>query len=444
MAQDATVTLKFTTVNSDLNAGTLIRKLQEKFVYTGQQGSQSNYLDLETMTSKLTKQHLVHTLLDAGADWALAKDILRRCDQYIRPVAEKRLYRPGADQIVLHGGLYFLNLWQQPKVVPDCDVSAEPFVSHLVMALGSEEKAHYLLDALALRFQMSAETAKPHIAFYLYGEAQGQGKSLLAKTIRQAFGDSAIRIVPSADKLKSMSAVDMWRRTWLVTEETEVKRGSELYDTIKSYTGMDRTESDRKNTHFDTYEIPAQLIMLSNNVPSFIEHNDRRFFVSQWDTKLRGDEKKAYFDDYISWLESGGYGAIAGLLQTRSIANDMYREAMTTKEKLQAQNLASDECTDALKALLRDIPKNTLFLPKDFYEIWEEHNVKGNQKKHKLAAAGLKKNTGRVQIKKERLTGLWMFEEVELVTEKGHVPRVELQTEQFVDAIRYDPHVGSL
>lgn len=204
---------------------------------------------------------------------------------------------------------------------------------------------------------------------------------------------------------------------------------------------MDRTESDRKNTHFDTYEIPAQLIMLSNNVPSFIEHNDRRFFVSQWDTGLRGDEKKAYFDDYISWLESGGYGAIAGLLQTRFIVNDMYREAMTTKEKLQAQNLASDECTDALKALLRDIPKNTLFLPKDFYEIWEEHNVKGNQKKHKLAAAGLRKNTGRVQIKKERLTGLWMFEEVELVTEKGHVPRVELQTEQFVEAIRYDPHV---
>jgi hypothetical protein len=34
-----------------------------------------------------------------------------------------------------------------------------------------------------------------------------------------------------------------------------------------------------------------------------------------------------------------------------------------------------------------------------------------------------------------------MFEEVELLREKGHVPRVELLAEKFVDAISYAPHV---
>ena len=413
-----------------------LKRLKEKFVYTGQRGSQPMYLDLETTTSALTKQHLMHFLIGIGASWDEAKNILKYCDRHLRPVAEKQLYRPGQKQVVSFGGLFFLNLWQQPKVEPDTSICAAPFIEHLTMTLGSAEKANYLIDALALRFQRNTNTEKPHIAFYLYGEAQGQGKSLFARTIRQVFGDSAVRIVPSADKLKSMSAVDMWTRTWLVTEETEVKRGSELYDTIKSYTGMDRTESDRKNTHFDTYEIPAQLIMLSNNVPSFIEANDRRFFVSQWDTGLRGDQKKAYFDGYINWLDNGGFEAIAGLLKTRAITNDMYREAMTTKEKLQAQNLASDECIEALKDLLADMPKNVLFLPNDFDDVWEEHSIKGNQKKHKLAAAGLKKHTGRVQIAKERVSGLWMFSDVELVTEKGQAPKIELGVGELEDAVR--------
>lgn len=439
MEQDTAVEIAVSTITTTSKRNELISRLKTKFVYTGQRGSQPVFLDLETMTSALTKQHLMHFLIGFGASWDEARDILKYSGRDLRPVAEKRLYRPYKRQVVYFGGLYFLNLWQQPIVAPNPSLSATPFFEHLLLTLGSEEKANYLIDALALRFQQRNSTSKPHIAFYLYGEAQGQGKSLFARTIRQVFGDSAIRIAPSADKLKSMSAVDMWTRTWLVTEETEVKRGSELYDTIKSYTGMDCTESDRKNTHFETYEIPAQLIMLSNNVPSFIETNDRRFFVSKWDTGLRGDEKKAYFDGYISWLENGGFDAIAGLLETRVITNDMYREAMTTKEKLQAQNLASDECVESLKDLLADMPKNRLFLPNDFDDVWEEHNIKGNQKKHKLAAAGLKKHTGRVQINKERLNGLWIFSDVELVTERGQAPKIEMERGKLEDAVR-DSH----
>lgn len=177
--------------------------------------------------------------------------------------------------------------------------------------------------------------------------------------------------------------------------------------------------------------------MLSNNVPSFIEHNDRRFFVSQWDTGLRGDEKKAYFDSYISRLESGGYEAIAGLLQQKAIGYDLFREAMSTREKLQAQNLASDECVEAIKALLEDIPKNTLFLPQDFLFIWDDHNIRVSQQKHKLTAAGLKKISGRVQIDSKRLSGLWMFVKSDLLTEKGQKPRVEMNEGLTSDAVRF-------
>lgn len=50
--------------------------------------------------------------------------------------------------------------------------------------------------------------------------------------------------------------------------------------------------------------------------------------------------------------------------------------------------------------------------------------------------AGLKKHTGRVQINKERLNGLWLFSDVELVTEKGQVPKIELERGKLEDAVR--------
>ena len=49
-------------------------------------------------------------------------------------------------------------------------------------------------------------------------------------------------------------------------------------------------------------------------------------------------------------------------------------------------------------------------------------------------AAELKKHTGRVQINKKRVSGLWMFSDHGLVTEKGQVPKIELGVGELEDA----------
>ena len=404
----------------------LCRNLYDRFVYVGMRGGQAIYMDLETKTRDLTSRHLISYLTIEGASWLDANDIMRHfAPIQLRPIAQKTVYRPHEANVVTDKGIHFLNSWEEPLIQPMPEISAKPFRDHLALALGDAEKADYLIDALAFQYQRHLPSAKPHIAFYFFGDAQGQGKSLLASTLRAVFGDQAVRIAPSADKLKSMSAVDMWQRTWLVTEETDVRKVSELYDIIKSYTGMDQTESDRKYAHFDTYEIPAQLIMLSNREPSFIEPNDRRFFVSRWDTMLRGDEKKAYFDDYILWLESGGYGAIASLLQGREIRADLFREAPTTLEKLQAQNLAADEVVEALRQAIEDKGSANLFGEEAFDDIWYGFEVKRSQRKHKLSGAGLRKLGRKVMIKGQRRADLWIREGSDLISKKGVTPLVE-------------------
>lgn len=400
--------------------------LYERFVFTGTRGSQANYMDLRTRTRNLTGRHLVEYLTLQGVSWLDANDIMRHfAPVRLRPIAEKTVYRPHASTIVTEDGIHFLNSWEQPALTPSKAQSADRFLEHLTLALGGAEKAVYFLDAIAWQYQRRLPSSKPHIAFYFFSDAQGQGKSLLAATLRAVFGEQAVRIAPSADKLKSMSAIDMWQRTWLVTEETDVRKGSELYDIIKSFTGMDRTESDRKYAHFDTYEIPAQLIMLSNREPSFIEPNDRRFFVSRWDTLLRGDEKKAYFDSYISWLEEGGYEAIAYHLQSREIEADLFREAPVTLEKLQAQNLAADEVVEAIRQAVEDRGHANLFGEEAFDDIWHNFEVKRSRRKHKMSGAGLRKLGRKVMIKGQRRSDLWIADGSELVSKKGAPPFIE-------------------
>ena len=48
-----------------------------------------------------------------------------------------------------------------------------------------------------------------------------------------------------------------------------------MYDKIKSFTGTDEIDADKKYENVGKHQIPAQLIMLSNRPPAFIENNDK-------------------------------------------------------------------------------------------------------------------------------------------------------------------------
>jgi hypothetical protein len=145
--------------------------------------------------------------------------------------------------------------------------------------------------------------------------------------------------------------------------------------------------------------------MMSNRAPTFVEPNDRRFFIAEWKLDMEAEAKASYFTSYIKWLkEEGGFEAIAGLFSRREVTRDMYAPVPMTEEKKSAMSLAQDECVQEIVDFLDDNQDSRVFRQSHFKEIFDNHLVKPNQRKHKLLEAGLKRHHSRVQVGGEKIT----------------------------------------
>lgn len=385
----------------------IIEELRKRFYWWRSQGNQHYFMDIVTGDSDLSSMHIMGFLSSeagGGYKWELVTKVCTHLKEKLFPICREPVYVPLDQQVVARGGFKYRNSWTKPEVAPT-DTNCQPFLDHLLAAMGSQDKVDYLLDLLAFRFQKPNDK-KPHAVVYLYQAEGGNGKSLLATTLQHVFGESAVQIASEA-KMNSGSKVQLWGKTILIAEEASVKRGSDIYDTIKTYSGTDEIFDDVKHGHFKKYRIPATLLMLSNNAPNFLEPHDRRFFVSEWKINLDKEAKVKYFNTYVNWLEEeGGYGAIAGMLSRRVIKREMYAPVPLTEEKIQAMSVGQDGCVREILDVLEDYPHARVFKAEDFDDLFERHDVKASQKKYKLAEAGLVEHSQRVIIGKNRFRPL--------------------------------------
>lgn len=381
----------------------IVEQLKKRFFWWRSQGNQHYFMDVETGNSELSPSHIKGFLIseDGGShNPDIVKKVCEHLKEKLFPICKEPVYAPLEPQVVTRGGFYYRNSWIRPKVEPT-NADCQPFLDHLLAAMGSQDKVDYLLDLLAFRYQKPNDP-KPHAVVYLYQAEQGNGKSRLAETLQHVYGESAVQLASEA-KMNSGSKVQLWGKTFLIAEEASVKRGSDIYDTIKTYSGTDEIFDDVKYGHFKKYKIPATLLMISNNAPNFLEQFDRRFFVSEWKINLDKEAKVEYFKTYVRWLEKeGGYGAIAGMLYRRVVKHEMYAPVPLTEEKTQAMSVGQDGCVREVLDVLEDHPDARVFRAEDFDAIFEKHDVKAVQWKYKLAAAGLVEHDKRVIIGKER------------------------------------------
>ena len=398
-------------------------KLAQRFFLRKTQGNQKTYYDLETGQEDLQMGHLVGVLCSKGrVEYKAAVDIVRQ--QHFRPISSKVVYQPYGSPVVNVKGLWCINQWRVPDVKPDATLDAQRFFFHLMDVLGDVEKVNYLLDMLSYRYQQGPLN-KPHIAFYFYGEQGGAGKSTFAETLTKAFGDTAVKTTNTVNALKGKGAVDLWKSTWLVVEEAKVSKGTQLYDAIKSYTGDDYVHTDRKFGAVAKEHIPAQLIMLSNRPPMFLEKYDRRFFVAKWALDIESSEDRAeYFRGYRNWLENGGYEAIAGLLKTRVVTANVFEDAPITDEKKVATLAQFDPAVLDVKEYLEDNEDRRLFEMKCFDNIWKNYWIKSSERKHKLIDAGLVPH-GRTKIGNKQPT-VW-HRDIDTVVSSGGSSGVQVK-----------------
>ena len=412
-------------------------RLAQRYYYLRESGGQKLYWDSEELHSNLTDMHLHGSLAaygvrekDGKAFAAVCKDIIN--NTAFRPIVLDPIYRPYAASVIQKNDHWRPNSWRKPNVKPNASISAAPFVQHLQRMLGSKPKADYLIDMLAYRYQ-STTNVKPHVAFYFYG-GQGFGKGIFSSTIEAIFGTSAVRTVREQNDLKSMSGIDVWTRTWAIIDEVDVKAGSSCYNNIKTMTGGQSFDSARKGEHFKRFETPAQLIMNSNHAPTFLEADDRRFFVSKWETEFKPNENKTdYFRQYVSWLENDkGYEAIAGLLAKRDVSKvEISAHAMVTEEKLLVTALMADGSVDEVLGLLEQHDSINIFDINMFNTIWDSHDITKTVQKHKMIAAGLEPTQSKRYENQTRT--LWTRKGVTLKSANGVAPVLLMADGSSVD-----------
>tara|TARA_R110000787_G_scaffold166214_1_gene279228 strand:+ start:894 stop:2270 length:1377 start_codon:yes stop_codon:yes gene_type:complete len=419
-------------------------RLAQRYYYLRESGGQKLYWDSEELHSNLTDMHLHGSLAaygvrekDGKAFAAVCKDIIN--NTAFRPIVLDPIYRPYSASVIQKNDHWRPNSWRKPNVKPNASISAAPFVQHLERMLGSKAKADYLIDMLAYRYQ-SKTNEKPHVAFYFYG-GQGFGKGIFSSTIEAVFGTSAVRTVREQNDLKSMSGIDVWTRTWAIIDEVDVKAGSSCYNNIKTMTGGQSFDSARKGEHFKRFETPAQLIMNSNHAPTFLEADDRRFFVSKWETEFKPHENKTrYFKEYVSWLETkNGYEAIAGLLKQRDVSKvEISAHAMMTEEKEQVTALMSDDVTQDIAAKLDEHKDVNVFDHDMFDAIWIKHELPKAQQKYKMLEAGLGA-TKQKAYENQRRT-LWIRKGFKLVA--GNGVAAMLLNEKFNTSVQLKSDLG--
>jgi len=409
----------------------LIDRLKQRFYYLNERGQQRYYWDSETGEMLQTMHLFPHcykwledadeglTSNELAANWKSFMDELK--GTFFTPIVLNPKYRPEQPQVVNVAGNWHPNSWRPPEVkVPNEELWVTPFLEHLKMMLGSQKKVDYLLDHLAYRYQHPdhLKHPKPHIAFFFYGKP-GMGKGTFSKVITKVFGESAVKIAPDQKEMQDKSGVDFWKRTWLFVEEVDVKQGSTDYNKIKTFVGATVTDAARKNEHVSKHELPAQLIMFSNSAPTFIESNDRRFFISKWETDFKdAEDKKHHFDSYHKWLDSeDAYPAIAYLLKHRDVSHlSLAEEAMMTEEKEAISTLVRDTVVDAVAAEIEANPA-ICFIPSDFNDIWISNGIKPSQIKHKLSEAGFGQNKGKRY--KMYITDRYVYRNLEIWTRPG-------------------------
>ncbi len=263
------------------------------------------------------------------------RELVQKRWRALLPEAQYRPHQPPV--FTIEPGLYVRNIWSAAEIEPSAAADPTLFLEFLDHAIGRDER-EYLIKWLAWKYQKPLE--KPHTGIYLYGP-QGTGKGTIANVLEAVFGSSAVMRIADQSKLGSMSSVDIWSRTLLVVEEVDVSIKDRLANTIKSFMGTSWVDADRKHEHFGRHFIPANLIMLSNNPPTMLDGDDRRWYVKEMKPQ---PQPVQYFKELYAWLEDDGHEAVAHLLATADISEmDLSDRPRWTDEKALACDMATKQ-----------------------------------------------------------------------------------------------------
>jgi len=306
-------------------------------------------------------------------------------------------YEPNEEAIVIRDGVGYLNAWR-PLGYKPTKGDVKPFLEHLKLVLRDDVKVEFLLDFIAFRMQKPREKATQ--ALYLFGK-QGSGKGTLKNILQDVFGASAVKYAGDSGAVK---AIENWGRTFFIVDEIEVKKSSADYDRIKALIVEKSMEGRLLYQNHATHQTTSQLIMFSNHSPSFLERDDRRFFVAEWSIPfdIDSEEHAKHFDELHQWIAKG-IPALGYFLLNRDLSKyKPYSAPPMTVEKKKATALAIDSQVEKVLDYLDEHPEQVLFTLDEIKSALGDQYLKESALKHTLTAAGMTKEADAIMHERKR------------------------------------------
>jgi hypothetical protein len=182
-------------------------------------------------------------------------------------------------RILLESGQVVLNAWKQPRYRRHGLVQpwGGPFIVLFHQMFPREAERNRVLDWLAWCLQN--ESKKPNWAIMLYSQAKGTGKSTFCKIATRLFGEENTSHQNNLEKVAGKFNGPMLSSKLIVSEEVELRPGSDAGNKLKTLITEATTTTEHKGRDVERIRLHSCFLLTSNHLPTWIEERERRFYV---------------------------------------------------------------------------------------------------------------------------------------------------------------------
>jgi hypothetical protein len=182
-------------------------------------------------------------------------------------------------RIQLESGQVVLNSWKEPSYrrFGLIDPWGGPFSALFNQMFPREAERNRVLDWLAWCLQN--ESRKPNWAIMLYSQAKGTGKSTFCNIATRLFGEENTSRQNNLEKVAGKFNGPMLTSKLIVSEEVELRPGSDAGNKLKTLITEATTTTEHKGRDVERIRLHSCFLLTSNHLPSWIEAGERRFYV---------------------------------------------------------------------------------------------------------------------------------------------------------------------
>ena len=182
-------------------------------------------------------------------------------------------------RIQLESGSVVLNSWKQPayRALGQVEPSGGIFILLFYRMFPREQERNRVLDWLA--WSLQNEDKKPNWAVMLYSQSKGTGKSTISNIAARLFGEENTSRQNNLEKVAGKFNGPLLTSKLIISEEVELRAGSEAGNKIKTLITESHTTTKRKGRDVERVPLHACFLLTSNHLPTWIEAHERRFYV---------------------------------------------------------------------------------------------------------------------------------------------------------------------